>query len=53
MEQYTKIKDYPGITVIGNIVEDKSYINLITRDGTEVPITAQGWNAYLENERSK
>ncbi len=49
MEQYTKIKDYPGITVIGNIVEDKSYINLITRDGTEVPITAQGWNAYLEH----
>ncbi len=48
MEQYAKIKDYPGITVIGNIVEDKSYINLVTRDGTEVPITAQGWNAYQD-----
>ncbi len=48
MEQYAKIKDYPQITVIGNIVEDKSYVNLITRDGTEVPITAQGWNAYQE-----
>ncbi len=48
MEQYAKIKDYPQITVIGNIVEDRSYINLITRDGTEVPITAQGWNAYQE-----
>jgi thiamine-monophosphate kinase len=46
--EYTKIKDFPGITVIGNIVEDKSYINLITRDGTEVPITAQGWNAYQD-----
>ena len=48
MEEYVKIKDYPQITVIGNIVEDKSYVNLITRDGTEVPITAQGWNAYQE-----
>ncbi len=50
VEEFAKIKDFPGISVIGNIVEDKTYINLITRDGTEVPVTAQGWNAYQDTK---
>ncbi len=46
VEQYAKIKDIPYFHVIGNITDNPSEINLITRDGTEIPIIAQGWNAY-------
>jgi len=46
VEVYAKIKENTDIHVIGNIIEDTKQINLITRDGTSVPILAQGWNSY-------
>ncbi len=47
-ETFAKIKDNPHIKVIGNITDNPKEINLITRDGSAVPIMAQGWNAYDE-----
>ncbi len=48
VDEFAKIKDYPDIHVIGNITDKPTEVNLIMRDGTPIPITAQGWNSYDE-----
>jgi len=45
---YEKLKDVEGISVVGHITEESAGVNLISRSGTSVPITAQGWNAFKE-----
>jgi thiamine-monophosphate kinase len=45
---YEKLKDVEGISVVGHITEENAGVNLISRSGTSVPITAQGWNAFKE-----
>ncbi|TND09468.1 MAG: thiamine-monophosphate kinase [Bacteroidetes bacterium] len=46
MSDYEKIKNSLDISVIGHITDKASGVNLVTRDGTQHPITAQGWNAF-------
>lgn len=46
-EDYEKVKGNPNLTVIGHITDKGSGINLITRDGKSTPLTAQGWDAFL------
>lgn len=41
---HEKLDDIPGIRLIGRIVEPDNGARLITRDGTEIPLTAQGWS---------
>jgi len=45
---YEKLKDVEGISIVGHITAESEGINLISRSGTSVPITAQGWNAFTE-----
>jgi thiamine-monophosphate kinase len=47
MSEYDKIKGNPHITVIGHMTEKNAGRNLIIRDGSSHPITAQGWDAFL------
>jgi len=42
---YDKASKIPEITIIGHITEVEKSSSLIARDGTEVRIQAQGWNA--------
>ncbi|MDR1562472.1 MAG: thiamine-phosphate kinase [Dysgonamonadaceae bacterium] len=42
---HEKIEALDGVTMIGFICEASAGENLIARDGTEVPLTAQGWNS--------
>jgi len=44
-EDYDKIKEIPGISVIGHMTEKDAGINLVTSADTQVEITAQGWDA--------
>jgi thiamine-monophosphate kinase len=46
---HEKIEQLDGIKRIGHICDASSGVNLITRDGTQIPLTAQGWNS-LEKE---
>jgi thiamine-monophosphate kinase len=46
LQEYEKIKNDPNITPIGHITNIEQGINLIARDGTEIPLKAQGWNAF-------
>lgn len=43
---FEKIKDQAGISFIGYITEAASGVNLQTKGGTLLPITAQGWNHF-------
>jgi thiamine-monophosphate kinase len=48
MSDYDKIKGNPHITVIGHITEKEAGTNLVIRDGSVHPISAQGWDAFLK-----
>lgn len=48
IEDHDKIRNNPDITVIGHITEKSAGMNLITRDGKQHPLTAQGWDAFLK-----
>ncbi|MCK9617599.1 MAG: thiamine-phosphate kinase [Lentimicrobiaceae bacterium] len=51
-KDYEKLKEIPGITVIGHITAKNEGINLVSNDGKLIPITAQGWNHWREkNDR--
>ncbi|MDE5843014.1 MAG: thiamine-phosphate kinase, partial [Muribaculaceae bacterium] len=45
-----KIEKIPGVKMIGYITKPSLGAALVTRDGAEIPIRAQGWNAFANNE---
>lgn len=45
---FPKVKANPDITVIGHMTARKDGCNLITKAGSSVPLTAQGWDALLK-----
>ncbi len=47
---FEKLKDVQGISVIGHMTEENEGVNLISRSNTQVPITAQGWDAFLNKK---
>ena len=47
---FEKIKGNPHLTIIGHMTDKNSGVNLITRDGSSTPLTAQGWDAFLKKE---
>ncbi|MFH1298178.1 MAG: thiamine-phosphate kinase [Bacteroidota bacterium] len=50
---YEKIKDVSGITVIGHMTNPAEGKQMISPDGKEVEITAQGWEALREGSETK
>ena len=44
VEDFELIREQEGITPIGHMITDSNEVNLISGQGTPVPITAQGWN---------
>ena len=42
---HERIEQLDGIKMIGHICDAPSGANLITRDGMQIPLTAQGWNS--------
>lgn len=51
LEDHDKIKGNPHFSVIGHMTEAARGRMLVARDGAEVPLQAQGWNA-LSNDNS-
>lgn len=41
-----KIEKLKGVSMIGYITKPELGAAMVTRDGNEIPITAQGWNAF-------
>ncbi|MDE5876318.1 MAG: thiamine-phosphate kinase [Muribaculaceae bacterium] len=46
LTDHEKIKDLDGVRMIGYITKPELGCALVTRDGAELPIKAQGWNAF-------
>ena len=47
---HEKIEKMKGVTMIGYITNPDLGAAMITRDGAEIPIKAQGWNAFVQND---
>ncbi len=45
---FPKIKGNPHLTIIGHITDESKGVNLVTRAGQQIKLTAQGWNALLK-----
>jgi len=44
-EDFLKIKGNPHFSIIGHMTEETGVVELVTRGGQKVAVTAQGWNA--------
>jgi len=44
-EDFPKIQGNPHLTVIGHMTDKSVGVNLVTRAGQLIKLTAQGWNA--------
>lgn len=45
-QDFDKIKGNPNLSVIGHMTDKASGKNLITRDGSVIPLKAQGWKSF-------
>ncbi len=50
LHYHEKIERLPGIKVIGHITKPELGCAMITRDGNEITLKAQGWNPLLETD---
>lgn len=50
---HEKIEKLPGVKLIGHITKPSLGCAMITRDGTEIPLRAQGWNPLAKTEKEK
>lgn len=48
-KDYDKIKGNPNLSVIGHVTPDGAGVQLVTRAGDRIPLTAQGWDALKED----
>lgn len=46
LSDHDKLKNLKGITMIGYITKPDLGCAMVTRDGNDLPIRAQGWNAF-------
>ncbi|MCM1077411.1 MAG: thiamine-phosphate kinase [Bacteroides sp.] len=53
LHYHEQIEKLPGIKLIGHITKPSLGCAMITRDGTEIPLRAQGWNPLAASEGSK
>jgi len=50
LSDFEKVSAIPGVSVIGNITDQKGKAFLVSNDGSAIPLQAQGWNAYTDSE---
>jgi len=46
LSDFDTISAIPGVSVIGNITDQKGSASMVTSDGATIPLEAQGWSAY-------
>ena len=47
---HEKVRAMPGVSVIGYITRPEAGAALVTRDGQELPLKAQGWNSFPSSQ---
>lgn len=53
LHYHEKIEKLPGVKLIGHITKPSLGCAMITRDGTEIPLRAQGWNPLAAPEHKE
>jgi thiamine-monophosphate kinase len=53
ISDFEKVKGNPNLTVIGHITHKDAGVNLIAIGGEQIPLKAQGWDAFLKNAEEK
>ena len=48
-KEFPKIKGNPNLTVLGHMTHKNEGAHLISRNGSKIPLTAQGWTAFDES----
>ncbi len=48
LSDFEKVSAISGVSVIGNITDQKGRALLVGNDGNAIPLQAQGWNAYTQ-----
>ncbi|MDA1336982.1 MAG: thiamine-phosphate kinase [Bacteroidetes bacterium] len=48
-EDYEKVRNHPKLSVIGHMTGDTEEKTLITKNGMETPLKAQGWDGVAKN----
>lgn len=51
LSDFEKVSSLSGISVIGNITDQKGKALLVGNDGNAIPLQAQGWNAYTDSDK--
>jgi len=49
-QDFSKIKGNPNLTVIGYMTKQEDGIHLVTRANEKIPLKAQGWNSFRDQE---
>ena len=53
-DDYDKVRNHPKLSVIGHMLEDAEEKTLVTKNGLETPLKAQGWDGIQKsNEREE
>ncbi|MGC9331150.1 MAG: thiamine-phosphate kinase [Bacteroidales bacterium] len=52
LKDHEKIQQIPGISIIGHMIPEKEKYMLVARNGKEIPLEAQGWNALNRSGES-
>ncbi len=50
LTDHDKIEKLKGVTMIGYVTKQDLGAAMVTRDGSEIPIQAQGWNAFTQDK---
>lgn len=50
LTDHDKVEKLKGVSVIGYVTKPELGAAMVTRDGTEIPIRAQGWNSLAAKE---
>ena len=53
LTDHDKVKELKGVHVIGYVTKPELGCAMITRDGAEFPLRAQGWNPLAEGNEDK
>lgn len=48
-KEFPKIKGNPNLTVLGHMTHKNEGAHLISRNGSKIPLTAQGWNSFTSD----
>jgi thiamine-monophosphate kinase len=50
--EFEKVRNLPKLSIIGHMVEDTSEKTLVTKNGVEAPLKAQGWDGMKQSRES-